>query len=101
LPQARSLIDSASATDIPCLAEELCSYLASRSLPTDWLAGALASKVPGLADATTAARLKVKQYSVLAHNDHVLTNAFQKDVAAPPLLDPANVTADAYSDGSV
>jgi hypothetical protein len=96
---ARNLIDSASGAEIPVLAEELSSYLASRSLPTDWLAGALAAGIPGLSDATAEAAVKAKQHAILQRNHQALTDAFQKDVPAPQLLSPDIATSTPYSDG--
>jgi hypothetical protein len=95
---ARNLIDSASAAQIPVLAEELSSYLASRGVPTGWLAGAMAASIPGLPEASSAATVAARQYAILAKNHHSLTNSFAKDVGAPPLLDPAIATATPYSD---
>jgi hypothetical protein len=95
---ARELINSASASQVPVLTEEMSSYLASRSMPTGWLPAAYAAAIPGLTEATTAAGLKARQYAVLAQNHHVLTNAFAKGIAAGPLLDPAQVSAAPYSD---
>ncbi|SRX94088.1 hypothetical protein [Nocardia brasiliensis ATCC 700358] [Mycobacterium shimoidei] len=46
----RDLISTADDTQVAVLAEELGDYLASRSMPTDWLPDALAAKLPGLAD---------------------------------------------------
>jgi hypothetical protein len=96
---AQELINSASDAETPVLAEELSSYLASRSLPTDWLSGAVASKIPGLSDAAADSTLKARQLAVLQRNHSALTNAFAKDTAAPQLLDPSTMTSEPYTGG--
>jgi hypothetical protein len=55
--------------------------------------------VPGLSDAQADAITKARQHAVLLQNHQNLTKAFEKDLAAPPLLDPAKVTADPYTNG--
>jgi hypothetical protein len=97
---ARDLIENASAADVPVLSEELSSYLATRSLPTDWLSGALANKIPGLADATADATLKARQLAVIAANHQKLQRAMQSDTDVPALIDPGTMNSTPYSDGS-
>ena len=97
---ARDLVDSASDNQVPVLAEELSSYLASRSLPTDWLSGALANKIPGLAEARADAIVKARQLALVHHNHRALSDAIAKDTAAPKLLNPNDVTAEPYRDGN-
>ena len=98
---ARALISNADDAEIPVLARELPDYLLSRKVPTDWLAGALASRVPGADEAQRQATLLARQHAVLAQNDSNLRNAFAKDLDPPVLLDPysAAVTADPYRNG--
>jgi hypothetical protein len=93
---AQNLVANAEDAQTPVLAEELSEYLASRNVPVGWLTDALASKIPGLPKATSDAILKSRQYAVLQRNHNALTNAFSKDVAAPPLSDPAIATATPY-----
>jgi hypothetical protein len=57
----------------------------------------LAAKIPGAADALTDAKLKAKRLAVLRSNHTRLTNAISKDIDAPPLIDPAQVTAEDYA----
>ncbi len=97
---AQNLVANADDSQIPVLAEELSEYMDSRSAPTGWLPAALASKIPGLADATDNATVLTKQHAILQHNHRALTSAIEKDVAAPELLDPAIATADQYTDAS-
>jgi hypothetical protein len=96
---AQGLINNADDSQAPVLAEELSSYLASRNVPTDWLTDALASKIPGLSDASAEAIRKSRQYAVLLQNHQRLYHAMEKDVAAPQLLDPAQFTAEPYTGG--
>ena len=96
---AQNLIANADEAQIPVLAEELSEYLGSRSVPAGWLPDALAAKIPGLSDATADAILKSRQYAVLQHNHHALTDAMEKDVAAPQLLDPSEMTSQPYTGG--
>jgi hypothetical protein len=95
---ARGLVANADDKAVPVIAEELSDYLATRNIPTGWLPDALADRVPGLADAQADATLKARQYAVLAQNHAALKNAIEKDLAAPPLLDPAQVDARPYGD---
>ena len=95
---ARDLVNTTEDNQIPVLSEELASYLASRSLPTGWLTEALAQRIPGLAEAASDAILKARQYAVLQANHQKLQKAFDADVDAPPLLDPADQTSQPYSD---
>ncbi|OBJ38799.1 hypothetical protein A5621_13055 [Mycobacterium colombiense] len=97
---ARELVASADPQDIPVLAEEFPSLLASKQAPADWLPAALAARVPGAADAATEAKLKGKQLAVLRSNHARLSNSIRKDIDAPPLLDPANVIAGDYTNPS-
>lgn len=96
---AQNLIANADEAQISVLAEELAAYLADRNVPTGWLSDALASKIPGLSDATADAILKQRQYAVLHHNHQALTDAMAKDVAAPQLLDPSEMTSQPYTGG--
>lgn len=96
---AQNLVATASAAEIPVLAEELSDYLASRSIPTGWLSAALASKIPGLADASADATLKARQHAVVAANHQKLFKAIQSDTAVPQLIDPSTMTSQPYSDG--
>jgi len=93
---AQNLVANASGDQIPVLVEELSDYLAQRNLPAGWLPDALSQKIPGLSDAQADATLKARQHAVLAQNHHALTNAIEKDLAAPPLLDPSQVSAEPY-----
>jgi hypothetical protein len=97
---AQDLVANADDEQVPVLSEELPSYLANRGVPAGWLTGALADKIPGLADATADARIKAKQHAILAQNHAALSRAMAKDVAAPNLVDPAIATAQPYSDGN-
>lgn len=93
---AQRLVADATDDQIPVLSEELASYLGSRNAPSGWLPEALAHRIPGLDQATENARLRARQHAVLAHNHHVLTNSFAKDIAAPPLMDPSQQTSTPY-----
>ena len=95
---ARALIANASDSEIPVLSEDLESYLKSRNVPADWMDDALADKIPGLSEAQADAIVKARQYAILAQNHEHLTNAMEKDVAAPPLLGLDSVTAEPYTD---
>jgi hypothetical protein len=95
---AQKLVADADDSQIPVFSEELESYLASRNAPTGWLPGALAARIPGLGEANAARTLCERQLAVLAHNHAGLQNAFAKDVAAPPLMDPAEQTSTPYTD---
>jgi len=95
---AQDLIANADDAQIPVVAEELSSYLASRNAPTGWLTDALSSRIPGLSDAQADSILKARQAAVLAQNHQNLTRAMQNDTSAPPLLDPYAVTAEAYGE---
>jgi hypothetical protein len=97
---ARELVSSATDEDVPTLAEEMTEYLASRGVATGWIPTALATKIPGLADAQTEAILAHRQHAVLLQNDRHLRNAMSKDTAAPPLQDPSLVNAEPYLDSS-
>lgn len=97
---AQKLVADADDAQIPTLSEELSDYLTSRNAPTGWLPGALAQRIPGLGDATTAARLRARQLAVLKHNHEGLQKAFAKDLAAPPLMDPSQQNSTPYSDYS-
>lgn len=94
----QDLIRSATDDQVRILSDELPDYLASRNVPAGWLPTALASRVPGLSDAQADATLKARQHAVLAQNHAALKNAIEKDLAAPPLLDPAQVDAQPYGD---
>ncbi len=96
---ARDLINSADDLQVPVLSEELGSYLASRSLPVDWLAGALADKIPGLADATSDAILKSRQHAVISANHSKIQKAMESDTSVPPLIDPSDMTSAPYLGG--
>ena len=95
---ARDLLANADDAEVPVLNEQLTDYLTSRNLPTGWLPGALAAKLPGLADATSDAIVKARQRDIIRHNHAALTNAIKKDHAAPPLIDPGTATAIPYTD---
>jgi hypothetical protein len=97
---ARDLVANADDKAVPVIAEELSDYLASRGIPTGWMAEALSQKIPGLSDAQTAATLAARQAAVLAVNHENLTRAMAKDTAAPPLLDPYRVSAEPYEGGT-
>lgn len=97
---AQELVANADDADIPTLAEELTDYLASRGVAAGWIPTALATKIPGLADAQTEAILTHRQHAVLLQNDRHLRNAMSKDTAAPPLQDPSLVNAEPYLDSS-
>ncbi len=94
---AQQLIAKATGPHIAALSEELPSYMSSRGLPTAWLPQALAVKIPGMAEANADVVLKQRQLAITAQNHAHLTNAFAKDIAAPPLIDPAVATSEAYS----
>lgn len=98
---AQDLIANADDSQIPVLAEELEPYLASRNVPTGWLAGALAGRVDGLEDAQADATLAARQVAVLAHNDAGLRNSFVADTNPPVLLDPFAdaITGTPYTNG--
>lgn len=95
---ARELIANAG-DDLPVYVEELRPYLESENLPTDWLLGAYAQSIPGLSEAQSDSIRKARQHAILAQNDAALRNAMSKDLTAPPTLDPANVSDQAYSEG--
>lgn len=95
---AQEMVANADDAQIPVLAEELGDYLSSRNLPSGWLPEALADKIPGLREATADAILKARQLAVLQFNHGQLQKAFEKDLAAPKLLDPADQTSEPYSD---
>jgi hypothetical protein len=97
----QDLIRSAPDEQVANLAEELPDYLASRGVPSDWLAGALGQRVPGLDDAQAEATLKAKQHAVLAANHASLTKAIANDNPPPTLLDPysAAITSKPYTNG--
>ena len=95
---ARDLLAQADDEEVPVLNENLNDYLTSRSLPTGWLPGALATKLPGLADAHADAIVKARQLGMVRQNHAALTNAIKKDLAAPGLLDPGTATAVPYTD---
>ena len=95
---ARDLIDNADDDEIPTLSEEMSSYLASRSLPTDWLTEALAPGIRGLSEARSTAILKARQYAVLHANHQKLQQAFESDIDVAPLIDPSDMTSQPYSD---
>lgn len=97
---AQELIANADGDQVKTLTEELPSYLASRQVPAGWLPRVLASKIPGLEDAEADERVKARQLSLLTQNHYALTRAMEKDIAAPPLLDPSTATALPYSDSS-
>jgi hypothetical protein len=93
-----NLIRSATDDQVRVLSDELPDYLVSRNVPAGWLPTALASRVPGLADAQAEATLKARQVAVLQQNHAGLTNAIEKDTSVPPLLDPYQVTSEAYGE---
>lgn len=97
---AQELVGNADPAQVPVLTEELPSYLARRQVPAGWLPRALAEKIPGMADADADERVKARQLAILTQNHHALTRAMEKDIAAPPLLDPTTVTAVPYIDAS-
>jgi hypothetical protein len=97
---AKEAITDATESEIPVLAQRLSKYLGTRGVPTGWIPAALASKIPGLADAQAAAILAHRQHAVLLQNDNLLRNAMAKDVAAPPILDPGIVNAEPYTESS-
>ena len=66
---AQDVVANADAENVPTICEELSAYLASKGVPAGWIPAALAEKVPGLADAQTAAILANRQRDVLAQND--------------------------------
>jgi hypothetical protein len=98
---AQDLVANADDEQVPVLAEELSDYLGQRGLPAGWLPAALAARVPGLADAQADAILKARQRAVLLANDQKLRRAIAADTDAPPLIDPAQVNSEPYSDGYV
>jgi hypothetical protein len=93
-----NLIRSATDDQVRVLSDELPDYLASRNVPAGWLPTAPASRVPGLADAQAEATLKARQLAVLQQNHAGLTNAIEKDTSVPRLLDPYQVTSEAYGE---
>lgn len=96
---ARSLVSTADDAEIPILATELPDYLLARNVPSDWLSGVLASRVAGAGEAQSRATLLAKQHAVLAQNHASLTKSIRAGLPAPSqLLDPANVTAEPYSE---
>jgi hypothetical protein len=94
---AQDLISGAEGLTLGTLREELPDYLESEGVPTSWLPAAFAARVPDAADAVADATRLAKAQAVLLHNHNALTKAFAKDVDAPPLLDPAIATTQAYS----
>jgi hypothetical protein len=100
LAAAQELVANAEGSDVPVVAEELSEYLGSRGVAAGWIPAALATKIPGLADAQTEAILAHRQHAVLLQNDRHLRNAMAKDVAAPPLQDPGLVNALPYVESS-
>ena len=96
---AQDLIANADDAQVPVLAEELSTYLASRNVPTGWLTDALSSRIPGLSDAQADSILKARQAAILAENHARLTNAMAKDLNPAPLLDPYAVDATPYTNG--
>jgi hypothetical protein len=96
---AQDLINSADDTQIPALAEELGSYLSSRSLPTGWLTQALSARIPNLADAQADKVVKARQLAIVKDNHRRLMDAFHKGTPAPVLHDPTTVSADPYEGG--
>jgi hypothetical protein len=95
---AQDLVANADDDQVPVLAEELSDYMAQRGLPARWLPGALAARVPGLSEAQADATLKARQHAVLLANDQKLRRAIASDTDAPPLLDPAQVSAQPYAE---
>jgi len=97
---AQNLVAHATDAQIPVLNEELGDYLGARNAPSGWVPRALAERIPGMADATETRILRQRHLAVIAQNHAGLQHAFAKDVAAPPLMDPAAQTGEAYSDYS-
>ncbi len=97
---AQDLIAGADGLTLGTLREELPDYLASEGVPTgDWLDGAFAQRIPDAADAVADATRLAKAHAVLLRNHQSLTRAFAKDVDAPPLLDPSQVSPTPYTGG--
>ena len=97
---AQDVVANADAENVPTICEELSVYLASKGVPAGWIPAALAEKVPGLADAQTAAILANRQRDVLAQNDAFLRRAMSRDVDSPPLQDPSLVNSEPYLESS-
>jgi hypothetical protein len=95
---AQGLIANADDAQIPVLAEELSSYLASRNVPTGWLTDAMLSRIPGLSDAQADATLKARQAAIVGQNHQNLVRAMEKDTDPAPLLDPYQATSQAYGE---
>jgi hypothetical protein len=98
----RSLIASASPSEVAVLNTELPDFLLSRGVrSTDWLQSEIASRLPGFAEASAAKTLAARQHSVIAQNHAAPTNAIQKDLNPPPLYTPFSqaITSDPYTGG--
>jgi hypothetical protein len=93
---ASDLVANADPTDIAVLRDELPAYLESKQAPFDWLPSALIAKIPGAAEAARDAKLKLKALAMLGSNHARLMSSMVKDTPAPPLLNPADVSADDY-----
>ncbi|WP_142281137.1 hypothetical protein [Mycobacterium palustre] len=95
---ARDLVKNAPESELPVIAEELGAYLTSRGVPTGWLNGARAQRVPGADDVRADAALKAKRVAALRQGHNSLVKAFAAGTPAPELVDPysPSITADDY-----
>jgi hypothetical protein len=94
---ARDLINNADGLTLATLREELPDYLKAAGVPTDWLPGALAARIPAAADAVTNGTKLARAHAILQRNHQALTRAIDKDTEVPPLLDPTQVNATPYT----
>ncbi len=94
---AQNLIAGAEGLTLGTLQEELPDYLESAGVPTSWLPGALAARIPGASDAVATATKLAKAQAILLKNHQSLTSVMAKDVNVPPLLDATNVSPEPYS----